>query len=85
VSTRIAELTPFAGMTERQYRRWFAKARRSGAANIKRTLVVLWSYFGVWKLHLWGALSCLSLRKSLRVLFIRLGLHRPYNWRPESE
>jgi poly-gamma-glutamate synthesis protein (capsule biosynthesis protein) len=80
MSARIKELTPFSGMTDREYRYWFNQVRNSGTANIKRGLVTLWSYSGVWKVHCTSAMIYLRLRRRVRSILICLGLHRPYNW-----
>lgn len=80
-SDRIRDLTPFAGMTEECYRKWFREAKDSGAARIKRGHAVQWSYSGIWKWHSSGVFLYLRFRRFMRALLIRLGLHEPYNWK----
>jgi hypothetical protein len=82
-SDRCKALTPFAGMTELEYRRWFKQSRKSGAANIKRGFVTLWNYSGLWGLHVAAAFLYMRLRRLARSLLIRTGVHRPYNWGPK--
>lgn len=82
-SDRCKILTPFAGMTELEYRRWFKLSRSSGEANIKRGFATLWNYSGMWSLHVAATFLYMRLRRIARALLIRLGIHRPYNWEPK--
>lgn len=75
----LRERTPFAGMSDADYRHWFASTGRHGSEG-KRASTVLWSYEG-WR----GAdtalkLSYLKGRSLVRKLAMGAGLHKPYNW-----
>ncbi|WP_165390756.1 CapA family protein [Pseudoduganella lutea] len=76
---RIRQRTPFAGMTDSEYRSWFSKEGRFGTEG-KLPGTVFWGYRG-WR----GAestlkLAYLSARRSVRKLAISTGVHKPYNW-----
>jgi hypothetical protein len=76
---KLRQRTPFAGMDNAQYRRWFAAKGRFGSEG-KRAGTVFWSYRG------WGRIdsaikqALLDAKVRVRKLAIRSGLHTPYNW-----
>lgn len=76
---KLRQRTPFAGMDDAQYRRWFAATGRFGSEG-KRASTVFWSYRG------WGRIdsaikqALLDTKIRVRKLAISSGLHKPYNW-----
>ncbi|RFP09620.1 MULTISPECIES: CapA family protein [unclassified Duganella] len=71
--------TPFLGMSDADYRRWFASEGRFGTAG-KLASTVFWSYRGWRRLDSALKLNLLGAKAGLRKLAIRSGLHKPYNW-----
>ena len=76
---RLRSRTPFAGMSDSDYRAWFAREGRFGSEG-KLAKTVFWGYKG-WR----GADSALKLsylagRRAVRKLAISTGVHKPYNW-----
>jgi Bacterial capsule synthesis protein PGA_cap len=78
-SPELAARTPFAGMDDAAYRRWFASTGRHGTEG-KAGSVVLWSYKGLGNTATNLKFSFLKGRAAARSLAIRTGLHKPYNW-----
>ncbi|UJP04608.1 MAG: CapA family protein [Nitrosomonas sp.] len=76
----LRKLSPFAGMTHAQYRRWFASEGIKGHFAKRRGGPIYRGYFGLHgiaaSVNDWYMLCKRRLRKEL----IRVGLHRPYNW-----
>lgn len=77
---RLAELTPFAGLSDAQYREWF-RAHGQQATELGRAAgPTLWGIEGRQGLESRAKLAYLDLRKKVRRLAIQSGLHKPYNW-----
>lgn len=76
---RLQQRTPFAGMDDAAYRRWFASTGRFGTEG-KAGSVVLWSYRGLGSTATALKFSFLKGRAAARSLAITAGLHKPYNW-----
>lgn len=76
---KLQQRTPFSGMDDEQYRRWFASTGRYGSEG-KLASIVFWSYRG------WGRIDSaikqafLNGKVRVRKLAISSGLHKPYNW-----
>lgn len=78
-SPRLAARTPFDGMDDAEYRRWFASTGQFGTDG-KRGSVVLWRYDGWGNADTTLKFSFLKGRAVARSLAITAGLHKPYNW-----
>ncbi len=71
--------TPFSGMGDSEYRRWFARTGRLGSAG-KLARTVFWSYGGWRRMDTALKLALLGAKAKVRRLAMRSGLHKPYNW-----
>lgn len=76
---QLQQRTPYAGLSDAEYRRWFAEHGRHAGGG-KRAAVVLWSYRGWRRIDTAAKLALLAAKVSIRKLAIRSGLHKPYNW-----
>ncbi len=79
VDRQLQQRTPYAGMSDRAYRRWFAEAGQYGSAG-KRPRIVFWSYRGWRRADSKVKFALLAAKSWLRKLAIGSGLHKPYNW-----
>ncbi|MFM9434233.1 hypothetical protein ACFDR9_001287 [Janthinobacterium sp. CG_23.3] len=76
----LKQRTPFAGMGDADYRRWFAQTGQFGTDSGRRSGPVFWSYRG-WRGAQASALfQLLRAKRTVRKLAIASGLHKPYNW-----
>ncbi len=76
----LAARTPFAGLSDQDYRAWFAEETRAERRSGRKSGPTMWSYRGVAGIE--GRIKCglMGWRKRVRRLAIRAGLHKPYNW-----
>jgi poly-gamma-glutamate synthesis protein (capsule biosynthesis protein) len=77
---RLSDLTPFAGLSDANYRRWFRSEVEAKAPNRVLRPPTLTSYFGIHGLMTACKLGLLRARRQIRRLAIRVGWHTPYNW-----
>lgn len=76
---KLQQRTPFTGMDDAQYRKWFARTGRFGSEG-KRANTVFWSYRGWGRIDSAVKQALLDAKVKVRKLAIRSGLHKPYNW-----
>lgn len=77
---KLRDVTPFAGMSDTEYRRWFAAYGARGHLTKRRGGPVYQSYFGVRRVSSSTNDLLMLGKRRVRRTMIRLGLHRPYNW-----
>lgn len=77
---RLAELTPFTGLSDAQYRDWFREHGQQATELGRAAGPTLWGIEGRYGLDSRAKLAYLDLRKRVRRLAIQSGLHKPYNW-----
>ncbi len=73
-------ITPFNGMSNSQYRKWFRETGQCGFLGPRRGGPIFWSYTGVSALDSTLKLGYLKVKRLLRKAAIRGGVHKPYNW-----
>ena len=77
---RIQSVTPFSGMGDSEYAKWYRKKLRSGSIRRRVGQPVLWTYFGFGQATYVGKTALFNARQALRKLAIVAGVHRPHNW-----
>lgn len=77
---RLKARTPFAGMDDAAYRRWFAAEGQFGTELGRRAGPTLWSYRGWGRVETGLKFGLLGLKRRVRKLAIAAGVHKPYNW-----
>jgi poly-gamma-glutamate synthesis protein (capsule biosynthesis protein) len=72
--------TPFNGMSNSQYRKWFRETGQFGFLGPRRGGPIFWSYTGASALDSALKLGYLKAKRFLRKVAIQGGVHKPYNW-----
>lgn len=73
---RIRELTPYAGMSDAEYRRFFASL--PAGRGTPKGYPTFWTYFGPGRWTAKAKLGAIRARKTVRRLAMWGGLHKPY-------
>lgn len=73
----IENLTPFRGMSHRQYRKWFSKYGVHGHLSKRRAGPIYRSYFGVGRLLTAGNDGFMLVKRRARKVLMGAGIHKP--------